>query len=64
VIGHSPVKPVIRQKQYNTCWNKGLASIDLGMSTHRVFRNISLTPELDGFADSCLATGDYGNAAR
>ena len=34
------------------------------MVAHRVSRNISLTPELDGFVDSCLESGDYGNASE
>jgi hypothetical protein len=34
------------------------------MFAHRVSRNISLRPEPDDFVDACLATGDYGNAAR
>jgi PAS domain S-box-containing protein len=34
------------------------------MATKRVSRNISLTPELDGFISDCLAAGDYGNASE
>jgi Arc/MetJ-type ribon-helix-helix transcriptional regulator len=31
------------------------------MPPPEVSRNISLTPELAGFVEDCLASGDYGN---
>ncbi|HEX7819009.1 MAG TPA: type II toxin-antitoxin system ParD family antitoxin [Sphingobium sp.] len=34
------------------------------MSTTRLSRNISLTPELGGFIEERLASGDYGNASE